>query len=260
MITVLNWLKRFAYSLLFIFIGLIVYDILISGLISNNGKLYYFLGLWLISAYIFLPRIHRFLTRFYVPDYFIGRVRTGDGLLGDPVNCAVVGNETQLINAMKKAGWEQADPITLKTSWRMITSSVTKKSYPKAPVSNLYLFGNRHDLAFQKEVNNNPRARHHVRFWKAPTGWYLPGGYKVDWVGAATYDTSVGLSLFTGQVTHKIAENTDEERDYVAKSLGKSGRIEVIKHYSTAYHSRNGGGDSIKTDGSLVIANLVGKN
>lgn len=258
MITVLTWLKRIAYSTVYILIGLVVYLSLLVEIIVGENRLAYFLIFWLISAYIFLPRIHRFLTKFYVPNYFIGRVRTGDGLLGDPVNCSVVGNKTQLVNAMKKAGWEQADPITLKTSWRMITSSVTKKSYPKAPVSNLYLFSRKHDLAFQKEVNNNPRARHHVRFWKAPTGWYLPGGYKVDWVGAATYDTSVGLSLFTGQVTHKIAENTDEERDYVAKSLAISGKIDVIKHYSTAYHSRNGGGDSIKTDGSLVIANLAG--
>lgn len=196
------------------------------------------------------------LTKLYLPDYFIGRVRTNDGLLGDPVNLAVNGTKAQLLKAMKDDGWEVADPITLQTSWRMITSSVLKKSYPKAPVSPLFLFGNQQDMAFQKEVNNNPHARHHVRFWKAPTGWWLPGGHKVGWLGAATYDRRVGFALFTGQITHKIAENTDDERDFTAKSLAKSGDIIKIEHFSSAYHSRNGGGDRIETDGSFVIANL----
>lgn len=256
MATLLGLLKRIVYTVLFVVTGLVAYDYLVSELFDGDDKILYFLMLWVLTAYIFLPRVHRFLTKFYVPDYFIGRVRTGDGILGDPVNLAVVGSKKELINTMNRNGWSQADPLTAQTSWKMVVASLTKRSYPTAPVSSLFLFGNKHDLAFQQEVNNNPRIRHHVRFWKVPTGWYLPGGYKVNWVGAATFDRRVGLSLFTGQITHKIAENTDEERDYVAASLKKAGSIRVIQHYSTAYHSRNGGGDSIMTDGALVIVDL----
>lgn len=48
-----------------------------------------------ILAYPALPRLHRILTRIYVPDYFIGRTRTSDGLLGDPVNLALLGRSFQ---------------------------------------------------------------------------------------------------------------------------------------------------------------------
>ena len=35
-----------------------------------------------------------------------------------------------------------------------------------------------------------------------------------------------------------------------------SARIEVIEDFSTGYHARNGGGDSIRTDGDLPIVDL----
>ena len=34
---------------------------------------------WGFVAYLLLPRLHRILTRLYVPGYFIGRTRTADG-------------------------------------------------------------------------------------------------------------------------------------------------------------------------------------
>ena len=47
---------------------------------------------WVLLTYLLLPRLHRILTRLYVPGYFIGRARTSDGLLGDPVNLALRGH------------------------------------------------------------------------------------------------------------------------------------------------------------------------
>ncbi len=72
-----------------------------------------FVLFWALLAYLVLPRLHRILTTIYVPDYFIGRARTSDGLLGDPVNLAVLGDEPQLHAAMVAAGWTRADEITL---------------------------------------------------------------------------------------------------------------------------------------------------
>lgn len=259
MITIFSWVKRITFLGVSMVVGFEVYDRLVRALLHGSySRLLPFLVLWALTAYVVLPRIHRVLTRIYVPDYFIGRVRLPDGILGDPVNLAVNGTKAQLVQAMKRQGWHEADVINLKSSWRMAFSSVLGRSYPTAPMSSLFLFGRQQDLAFQKDVNDNPRARHHVRFWKTPAGWWLPGGYKVKWLGAATYDRRVGFSLFTGQITHKIAENTDHERDFVADSLKQVGSLHKVKHFSTAYHSRNGGGDSIKTDGSLVIVELDG--
>ncbi|HLS26077.1 MAG TPA: hypothetical protein VK063_09405, partial [Beutenbergiaceae bacterium] len=36
-------------------------------------QLWTFIPIWLLITYFLLPRIHKLLTRVYVPDYFIGR-------------------------------------------------------------------------------------------------------------------------------------------------------------------------------------------
>lgn len=217
------------------------------------------LVVWAIFAYLTLPRFHRIMTNLYVPRYFIGRTQTSDGLLGDPVNLAFLGESVDLHTAMEKAGWHRAEPVTLASSWRIIVSTLTKKPYPTAPVSPLFLFDRKEDFAYQQDVDGSPEKRHHIRFWKTPDGWKLPGGAQVDWLAGATFDRAVGLSLFTFQVTHKIDAETDRERDYVVDTLrfaNPQTTVEVIKDFSTGYHSRNGGGDAIVTDGDLPIVDL----
>ena len=220
----------------------------------------FFVLFWLVLAYLVLPRLHRILTTIYVPDYFIGRARTSDGLLGDPVNLAIDGPEPSLHAAMLAAGWTRADEVTLASSWRIVTGTVTRQSYDEAPVSPLFLFGRQQDFAYQQEVAGNPAKRHHVRFWRTPDGWLLPGGRRVDWLAAGTFDRAVGFSLFTLQVTHKIDADTDVERDHiVATVLGgnrRCARRTCSRDFATGYHSRNGGGDSIRTDGDLPVIDV----
>jgi hypothetical protein len=214
---------------------------------------------WALLAYLVLPRLHRILTRLYVPDYFIGRARTSDGLLGDPVNIALLGSEPQIHGVMRSAGWTMADDVTLASSRRIVSSTLLRRSYLEAPVSPLFLFGRQQDFAYQQEVGGTPGKRHHVRFWRCPPGWLLPGGLAVDWLAAGTYDRSVGLSLFTLQITHKIDENTDAERDHVVGAItgaDPAAGLRVIRDFSTGYHARNGGGDTIATDGNLPIVDL----
>jgi hypothetical protein len=214
---------------------------------------------WVLLTYLLLPRLHRMLTKVYVPGYFIGRARTSDGLLGDPINLALRGHEAQVHAAMTRAGWTRADDLSLSSGMRILTSTLSRKSYSEAPVSPLQLFDRQQDFAYQQEVAGSPSKRHHVRFWRCPEGWLLPGGYAVDWLAAGTYDKSVGLSLFTLQVTHKIEENTDIERDYIVETVSTATpevEVEVIEDFSTGYHSRNGGGDLIITDGNLPIIDV----
>ncbi|GEB94783.1 LssY C-terminal domain-containing protein [Microbacterium lacticum] len=153
---------------------------------------------WVLLAYLVLPRLHRILTTIYVPDYFIGRARTSDGLLGDPINLASMGEADQVRAALARAGWVRADPVTVGTSWRIVSSTLRRRSYDEAPVSPLFLFGRQQDFAYQQEVDGSPEKRHHVRFWRCPDGWLLPGGRRVDWLAAGTFDTSVGSSLCGG--------------------------------------------------------------
>lgn len=217
---------------------------------------------WIITAYFSLPKIHKFLSNIYLPNYFIGRVRTSDGLLADPVNLAVVGSRAQLVSVMEEAGWQEAEPISIKSSMKIISATVRRRSYPNAPVSSLFIFDKKQDLAFQKEVNGSPAKRHHVRFWKVPSGVYLPGGHKVDWVAASSYDDAVGVSRFTLQITHSIDGDVDAERDFTVNTMQKTGLVkhyQKINHFFSSYSHRNGGGHKYFTDGSMVFIELMGQ-
>jgi LssY C-terminus len=215
---------------------------------------------WVLLAYVGLPRLQEVLSKVYVPDYFIGRSLTDIGVLGDPINLAVDGNDSDIHAAMLRAGWTRADELTIRSSWRIVVSSVLRRPYPQAPVSSLFLFGQRQAFAYQQEVDGNPAQRHHVRFWPVPDGWKLPGGFEVQWLAAATYDRAVGISLFTLQVTHRVDADIDIERDYVVDTVRYAvpgASLRVIRDYSSAFTTRNGGGDVVRTDGSLPILDLT---
>lgn len=223
------------------------------------GQIWFFFVFWVLLAYLVLPRLHRILTRIYVPNYFIGRARTSDGLLGDPINLALLGSESQIHTVMSAAGWTMADDVSLTSGLRIVRSTIARRSYLQAPVSPLLVFGRKQDFAYQQEVDGNPGKRHHVRFWRCPPGWMLPGGTAAEWLAAGTYDRSVGFSLFTLQVTHKIDEHTDRERDHILTSVTQvepAVVVSTIRDFSTGYHARNGGGDAIATDGNLPVIDL----
>ncbi|MPV51345.1 hypothetical protein GCG21_15275 [Pseudactinotalea sp. HY160] len=237
--------------------------LLIHQLLTSGWRhIWAFIPFWLIVTYLLLPRVHSVLSRIYLPDYFIGRSRTREGLLGDPVNLVLLGSEDHVHTAMLRAGWHRADELNLTSGWRLVAATLRRTTYPDAPVSSLFLFGRRQAFTYQQEEQGNPAQRHHVRFWPAPEGWLLPGGRRVDWLAAGTYDRAVGLSLFTGQVTHRIAADIDVERDHIVATLTRpeSGNerigVEVLASFSSGYHHRNGGGDRIRTDGDLPIVDL----
>jgi len=142
--------------------------------------------------------------------------RTGDDLPGDPLNIGLVGATEDLVHAMHAAGWHPADPVTFRTSIGIIGSVVLDRPYPDAPVSPLFLDGRREDLAFEKPDGRSADRRHHVRLWRV-----LENGEegRPVWLGAATFDKGVGISRYTGQVTHHIAPDIDAERDLLTHEL-----------------------------------------
>ena len=249
--------------LFFVFGGVasvwLAYLLVQEGITLGWGQLWFSLVYWIVLAYLVLPRLHRILTRIYVPGYFIGRARTSDGLLGDPINIALLGSEAQLHTVLREAGWTRANDLSFRTGMRIARSTVARRSYPAAPVSPLLLFDRQQDFAYQQQVAGTPGKRHHVRFWRCPAGWMLPGGIAAEWLAAGTYDRSVGLSLFTLQVTHKINPDTDTERDHIVSTIlaaDAAVAVTTIRDFSTGYHARNGGGDEIVTDGDLPIVDL----
>jgi hypothetical protein len=184
--------------------------------------------------------------------------RTGHGLPGDPVNLALVGTEEDVVRDMVNSGWHPADRTTLRTALRIGTSTLFNRPYLTAPVSNLYLWGRRQDLAFERAAARSPRKRHHVRFWQSERS--DPKEDRPVWVGAATFDRSVGVSRYTGQVTHHIDADVDGERDLVLRDLYKSGRLErgyKVPGFGKPTRGRNGGGDRYFTDGMVAVAVLA---
>lgn len=255
----LNLILRLLRFILIIILAFILYRAIFSNLFTLKIHIILYIFLWLYISYIILPIITRLITKLYLPDYFIGRTKTNDGLLGDPINVAFYGDKEDLIKAFKLSGWNIADNLNFKSSIKIGISSMLSKSYPCAPVSPLFLFTRKQDIAFEKEIHGTPRKRHHIRLWKTPKNWYLPGGLQADWLASATYDKNIGLSLFTGQITHKIDSNVDAERDFVINSLKEKNTIEninLVNHFTSSYHSRNGGGDRIYTDGCLPFITI----
>jgi LssY C-terminus len=214
------------------------------------------LGIWLMLAYIILPLIWRHYEHNPALADAPKTTLTSQGIPGDPLNVGLVGDEEDVIRALHGAGWSPADPITLGSCIRIATSVVFKRPDPDAPVSALYLFSRRQDLAFEKPVGGSARHRHHVRFWK-----WVDGGRagRPLWIGSATYDVSVGFSHLTGQITHHIAPNIDAERHGLVQDLVEAGWVDKIYQVTgvgATLVGRNGGGDRYYTDGELTIGVL----
>jgi len=178
---------------------------------------------------------------------------TADGIPGDPLNVTLIGTEIDLKRIMRAAQWYPADPLSLRSRLEIASAAVFEHPYDDAPVSNLYLWGRKEDLAFEQPVGNDPRQRHHVRFWRSDKR--DPDGRPV-WVGAAIFDERVGLSHTTGQITHHTAPDIDAERDTLFADLQRTGELSEVYFVDGFHHirqGRNGGGDPWFTDGRLEV-------
>lgn len=215
------------------------------------------LVIWAALAYVMLPR----LWTHHEHQPGIKRMpmvtQTKQGILGDPIDVGLVGTQEDILHAMNAAGWLPADPITLKSSLAIVGSVLLRRPDPQAPVSPLYYDGRVEDLAFEKEVGRSADTRDHVRFWKV-----LDSGKEGApvWLGSATYDKGVGLSHYTGAVTHHIGANVDAVRDLLINDLKAAGMVRTVYQVTglgPTLFGRNGGGDRYYTDGEVTFARLT---
>jgi hypothetical protein len=183
--------------------------------------------------------------------------RTAQGIPGDPINVGMVGDNKDVLCAMHAAGWFPADPITLRSSIEIAGSVLLDRPYRDAPVSNLYYLGRHQDLAFEKPDGRSAGHRHHVRLWKV-----LEAGAEKRpvWLGGATFDHSVGVSHYTGAITHHIDADIDAERKFLADDLEGAGMVDAkyqVTGTGPTLAGRNGEGDLYYTDGEVWILRLV---
>ena len=174
------------------------------------------------------------------------------GIPGDPLNIAFIGSEDDLLRTMAAAHWLPADPITFRSSLRITVDSIVRRAYADAPVSSLFVNGNKQDLAFEQPATSNPSKRHHVRFWRMQP---LDNLGRPLWFGAATFDERIGLSHVNRHVTHHIAANIDDERAKLLDDLQGVGGLTIgwIEDFQPQREGHNGGGDPFHTDGRLAV-------
>jgi hypothetical protein len=209
---------------------------------------------YLLVAYIVLPGVwKRFATRHPSLMDIPNITHTSTGLPGDPINVSLVGTKAEVVKIMVAAKWHPADALTVHSCLEIAVASVFNRPDPNAPVSNLYLFDRKQDLAFEQPVDDNPRQRHHVRFWLTDR---VDHDGRPIWVGAAIYDDRVGISDKTIQVTHHTAPDIDKERDKLFQDLQQTGDLAEV-YFEDGFHKtlkgHNGGGDPWFTDGRLEV-------
>jgi hypothetical protein len=208
-------------------------------------------------AYLLLPRAWRHYEHLPAMQSLPQRTVAPDGLPGDPLNVALIGDEAEVRRAFAAAGWSAAVPVTVRSGIDIAESVVLGRPDADAPVSPLLLWGRPEDLAFEREVGHSAKQRNHVRFWRSTLH---ADGERPVWVGAASFDEGVELSRRTGQVTHRIAPDLDAERDRVVDALNGAGqlvRIFAVTGLGPTFDGRNGGGDRFFTDGELYVGVLI---
>jgi hypothetical protein len=157
---------------------------------------------------------------------------------------------------MQLARWHAAAALGLESDLKIAKDTLLSRPDDDAPVSSLYLFGRREDLAFEQPVGGSPRKRHHVRFWRTER---IDKDGRPIWIGSASYDERVGLSHTTGQITHHIAADVDAERDHLFDDLKATERLTdfyAVDDFHATRQGRNGGGDPWHTDGRLFVGTI----
>ena len=132
---------------------------------------------------------------------------------GDPLNLIVIGSDDDVYHAFLRARWDETETITASSAYKTGVSFLFGGRYRYSPVSALYVFGRRQDVALQK-ARTTIHERNHLRLWLAPVKYR---GQFV-WVGQISRDIGVRFTSKT-IVTHKIDPDVDETRGYLIQNL-----------------------------------------
>jgi len=206
--------------------------------------------LWFALAYGGLPRLWSRHEHKHIGERDPLLTYTAQDIPADPVNLLLFGDAAQLDCAFAAAGWHRADAVSGRSALAIAASVVLHRPYPDAPVSPLYVGDRVQDMAWQLDEGTSADRRHHVRLWRVDGD---------AWLGAASFDRGVGLSLFTLQITHHIGPDVDAERDAVGRLViargGQSWGTQPSRLAPGGWH-RNGGGDRYRTDGRIALYRL----
>ena len=177
---------------------------------------------------------------------------------GDPLNFVLVGESSDVLNSLSRSGWSFTHRIDFRTVRREVGAAIAGTAYPVAPVSSLYVFGRKQDVALQR-ARRSIAQRNHLRLWLAP---YRFEGRPV-WIGQISRDIGVKVTPRSPTLTtHVIDPEVDTTREYLLHSLVAEGFVDLFGFVKgsaagTAAQPRlNLTGDPYHSDGLRLVVIL----
>ena len=143
---------------------------------------------------------------------------------GDPLNLVIIGEPLDLYYAVLRAAWDETEVVSAASGFKTAMSFISGGQYRYSPVSSLYVFGRKQDIALQK-IRENINERNHFRLWLAPMRFH---GQPV-WIGQISRDIGVRFTRKT-ITTHKIDPDVDETREFLLENLAYSQVLEKFAY------------------------------
>ncbi len=172
---------------------------------------------------------------------------------GDPLNLVIIGETEDLFYAFIRAGWDETEVVTAASGFKTAISFITGGQYRYSPISSLYMFDRRQDIAMQR-IRDNIHERNHFRLWLSPITFQG----KPVWIGQISRDIGVRFTWKT-ITTHKIDPDVDETREFLLENLAFNQVLEdfaYVRGVSLApinQPRQNLTGDPYYTDGLRVV-------
>jgi hypothetical protein len=174
---------------------------------------------------------------------------------GDPLNLVVIGHREDVFAAFIRRGWRAAEKMYGKAVWKTVKSFLFGSRYRYSPVSPLYVYGRRQDIAGQKP-RRTVHQRNHLRLWLTPMRFEG----KPVWIGQISRDIGVRFTLRAWPpVTHKIDPDVDEARSALvqdllySQGLARVGFVGGVGEAPPPEPRRNLTGDPYFTDGLRAV-------
>ncbi len=142
--------------------------------------------------------------------------------LEDPLNFVVVGPPDVALASFARMGWHISEVLRTRSALETFRSYLLSDQYSYAPVSPIYLFGRRQDLALEK-ARGTARQRNHLRLWRTP----LRCLGKPVWIGQVSRDVGLTFSWQT-VIGHEVDPDVDEARDYLVQDMAHSQGLERV--------------------------------
>jgi hypothetical protein len=171
------------------------------------------------------------------------------GAPGDPLNLIFVGSQAEILHAFDRAGWFVPEKSTGSSISKTAQAAIGDLGYGQTPMSDLYLYKRKQQLAFEKMFNTFAK-RHHLRLWLAPAK--TVDGRDI-WLSSSTHD--IGIDIHPGVISHETESNIDLERDKIGADLIAAGDVaaeQLVTRPNPLSEGVTATGGAWTTDGRLL--------